>query len=221
MGTVGIAPQLSLNTEHSSDANTEHSSDANTEHSSDAKPDNGDRIALPPIRDATFPTNGGSLTSDNSGISEPRMDLIDVEPDFGNTESQSTVEKDTSNFPSPIQADLTQDTKPTQLPHRSSRPEPHVLVPTTISELEARYSKAIKLYLQDEKYTEALQEFQALTQSNLSHRWVIGNAHYWAGICYLMLNQRKNARTEFQKVTKQNSYKYEEAVGKIQEIGTE
>ncbi|MCH8290696.1 tetratricopeptide repeat protein [Candidatus Poribacteria bacterium] len=205
VGTVGITSQSILNTEHSRDA----------------KPGNGGPTALPPISNATFPTNGDSPTSNNLGISEARAELIDVEPDFGDTESQSTVETGTKSFPFPIQADLTQDTKPTQLPPSSSPPEPRVLVPTTIAELEARYSKATKLCLQGEKYTEALREFQALTQSNLSHRWVIGNAHYWAGICYLRLNQRKNARAEFQKVTKQNSYSYEKAARKILEIGAE
>ena len=81
----------------------------------------------------------------------------------------------------------------------------------TVDELVARYNVALKWCREDANYSEALREFRALTQSQLSHRYAIGNSHYWAGVCYLNLKQSENALAEFRQVTDENSYKARDA----------
>jgi hypothetical protein len=50
-----------------------------------------------------------------------------------------------------------------------------------------------------------------LVESQAQHRYIVGNAAFWLGMCCRKLNQPIKARQAFQKVTAKNSYKYEEA----------
>ena len=90
-------------------------------------------------------------------------------------------------------------------------------LPSTVAELEAQYKSGLTLY-RSQRYNEALAVFQRLTQSELPHRYVIGNSHYWAGKCYLKLEMPQKVLAEFQQVFPENSYKNQEALREMQRM---
>ena len=89
--------------------------------------------------------------------------------------------------------------------------------PPQLDEMEARYKNALRLY-NENRYAEALKAFQRLTQSNIPHRYLIGNAHYWSGMCYMKRGQLQDALTEFQQVAAGNSYKDWDARNEMQKL---
>ena len=76
-------------------------------------------------------------------------------------------------------------------------------VPNTKEDLVEKYNQAQELRANG-KYTEALAAFSILTQTSVSHRYIIGNSYFWIGICYKTLGQPAEALESLKKVTAQN-----------------
>ena len=99
-----------------------------------------------------------------------------------------------------------------------STPEKENLdIPQTKENLTKKYKEAQKLR-QNKKYKEALVTFNTLTQTSVSHRYIIGNSYFWMGICYKALGKPVKALESFKKVTAQNSYKAEETKNEIKAL---
>ena len=99
-----------------------------------------------------------------------------------------------------------------------STPEKENLdIPQTKENLTKKYKEAQKLR-QNKKYKEALATFNTLTQTSVSHRYIIGNSYFWMGICYKALGKPVKALESFKKVTAQNSYKAEETKNEIKAL---
>ena len=84
-------------------------------------------------------------------------------------------------------------------------------IPKTVDELVSQYNYASKQLALKGKYTSALPVMESITASKLTHRYVIGNAYFWLGICHRKLGHPSQALAAFQAVTAKNSYKAEEA----------
>jgi tetratricopeptide (TPR) repeat protein len=90
-------------------------------------------------------------------------------------------------------------------------------VPNTKEDLVEKYNQAQELRANG-KYTEALAAFSILTQTSVSHRYIIGNSYFWIGICYKTLGQPAEALESLKKVTAQNSYKAVETKNEIKAL---
>ena len=90
-------------------------------------------------------------------------------------------------------------------------------IPETEEDLIKKYNQAQKLRT-NEKHTEALATFSILTQTSVSHRYIIGNSYFWIGICYKTLGQPGKALESFKKVTALNSYKAAETKNEIKAL---
>ena len=101
-----------------------------------------------------------------------------------------------------------------QLPTKSTTP-PKV---TNRSDLEQLYSQTIKGLMLAGKYQLALPNLIMLTESEIEHRYLVGNSYFWLGVCYRNLDQTVEAMRAFQYVTQSNSFKYEEARAQIRTL---
>ncbi|HIC19705.1 TPA: tetratricopeptide repeat protein [Candidatus Poribacteria bacterium] len=90
-------------------------------------------------------------------------------------------------------------------------------VPNTKEDLVEKYNQAQELRANG-KYTEALAAFSILTQTSVSHRYIIGNSYFWIGICYKTLGQPAEALESLKKVTAQKSYKAVETKNEIKAL---
>ena len=79
----------------------------------------------------------------------------------------------------------------------------------------AIYEQTVKNLVLKGRYQEAIQTLTQLAESNLEHRYLVGNSYFWLGVCYRRLGQPIKAMRAFQSVTKENSFKYNEAQTQI------
>ena len=93
----------------------------------------------------------------------------------------------------------------------TSGESPKMTIPKTVDELLSQYNYASKQLALKGKYTAALPVMESITASQLTHRYVIGNAYFWLGICHRKLGHPDQALAAFQAVTARNSYKAEDA----------
>ncbi|MCZ6680517.1 MAG: tetratricopeptide repeat protein [Candidatus Poribacteria bacterium] len=168
------------------------------------------------LGEAAPPENANAVpTGDSNGLTPPSgpidVPLTFIESTANN--SHATSQKDSDGAGS-ASTDAAKRSQPV-ISQPSPRPTPSIL--TTISEADAQFKNGMALYERG-TYPEALEKFQAIAQSGLSHRYLIGGAHYWAGVCYVKLGQPQKALAAFQKVTDANSYKYQDAQKEIEKI---
>ena len=179
-------------------------------------PTTTEQVSTDGLEEAAPPENANAVpTGDSNGLAPPSgpidVPLTFIESTANNSQAASQKDSDGADSKSTDGAKLSQPL----ISQPSPRPTPKI--PTTISEADAQFKNAIALYERG-AYAEALDKFQAISQSGLSHRYLIGNAHYWVGTCFVKLGQPLQALTAFQKVTDENSYKYQDARKEIKRI---
>ena len=157
----------------------------------------------------------------NSNIILPKKPAED--PHTQIAEHQTNVENHRNSVTNATKAKTADQTtkKSKQIPPGiTKKPTPEEQkpdIPQTKEDLTKKYKEAQKLR-QNRKYKEALATFNALTQTSVSHRYIIGNSYFWMGICYKALGKPVKALESFQKVTAQNSYKAEETKNEIKAL---
>ena len=82
----------------------------------------------------------------------------------------------------------------------------------------AIYEQTVKNLVPKGRYQEAIQTLTKLAESNLEHRYLVGNSYFWLGVCYQRLGQSIKAMRAFQSVTKENSFKYDDAQTQIRSL---
>ena len=82
----------------------------------------------------------------------------------------------------------------------------------------AIYEQAVKNLVPKGRYQEAVQTLTKLVEGNLEHRYLVGNSYFWLGVCYRRLDQPIKAMRAFQNVTKENSFKYDDAQTQIRSL---
>ena len=147
----------------------------------------------------------------NSNIILPQKPTEDPPPQIAENQTNATKAKT---------ADKTTEKSKEISPAFTEKPTPEkqkLDIPQTKENLTKKYKEAQKLR-QNKKYKEALVTFNTLTQTSVSHRYIIGNSYFWMGICYKALGKPVKALESFKKVTVQNSYKAEETKNEIKAL---